>query len=249
MKRFLTAFFALLPSKLAHLFLKMIGHKISWSAKIGLSFIYVDELTLQEGSKIGHFNFLKVDSITLSKKALIRNLNYFKGPIRVFLGEKSIIGRLNKFTRAYSPVTYGESSLRLGTGTGITYGNFFDLTCSVTFGDHNQVAGKGGQFWTHGYIHAKEGVERIRIDGEISIGNNVYIGTRCTFNPGISVSNSINIGGNSVISKSLTKSGMYVNQPLRFVESDIENVRTKYVKIEDKALAEEVYTKNRKEHD
>lgn len=249
MKKLLTAFFALLPSKLANLFLKMLGHKISWSAKIGLSFVYVNSLTLEKNSRIGHFNFIKVDGATLCEKAVIMNLNYFKGPIRIFLGEKSIIGRLNKFTRAYNPVTYDESCLRLESGTGITYGNFFDLTCSVTFGSNSQIAGKGSQFWTHGYIHAIEGEERVRIDGEIIIGNNVYIGTRCLFNPGVSISDGINIGGNSVISKNLTKSGMYVNQPLRFVESNIENVRNKYVKVDRENLVEEVYTKSEKADD
>ena len=91
--RFLTALFSLLPSKLANLFLKLLGHKISWNSKIGLSILYVKSLTLDENSKIGHFNFLIVDSVKLSDQAVIKNLNLFKGPITVFLGRKSRIGR------------------------------------------------------------------------------------------------------------------------------------------------------------
>ena len=180
--RFLTALFSLLPSKLANLFLKLLGHKISWNSKIGLSILYVKSLTLDENSKIGHFNFLIVESIKLSDQAVIKNLNLFKGPITVFLGKKSRIGRFNKFRRAYSPITYGKSSLYIEDGTGITYHNFFDLTCSITFGKNSQVAGKGSQFWTHGYMHSNSGTERIRVDGEIIIGDNVYVGTRCVFN-------------------------------------------------------------------
>jgi len=245
MKKFFTAFFALFPSKIPHLFLKMLGHKISWKSKIGFSFLFVNMLELEEFSKIGHFNFIKLDILKMSKKSVIKNLNYFKGPIKVFLKEKSIVGRLNKFTRAYSPVNYDTSSLKIGTGTGITHGNFFDLTCNISFGAHSQVAGIGSQFWTHGYIHAKEGSDRIRVDGDIHIGSNVYIGTKCLFNPGVNIASAINIGGNSVISKDLIKSGMYANQPLRYIEMDIEKTKSKLKKVSTKGLLDDVYTKNK----
>jgi acetyltransferase-like isoleucine patch superfamily enzyme len=245
MKKFLTAFFALLPSKFPHLFLKILGHKISWKSKIGFSILLVDKLELNNFSSIGHFNFIKVTSLKMDKGSIIKNLNYFKGPIMVCLGDKSIIGRLNKFTRGFSSVTYGKSSLTLGAGTGITYSNFLDLTCSITFGNHSQVAGMGSQFWTHGYVHAKEGVDRIIVYGDITIGNNVYIGTSCLFNPGVSVANAINIGGNSSISKDLKISGMYVNQPLRYIEMDMETTKAKLQKVEIPGLLDKVYSKNK----
>lgn len=246
MKKVLTVFFALFPSKLAHIFLKILGHKIDWSSRIGLSFIYVEELNLGKHSKIGHLNFIKVKAVELDEKAVIRSLNFFKGPFHIKLNEDAAIGKQNRFQRSKPPITYGDSILTAGKGTRITTGNYFDLTRSITFGEHSQVAGMGTQFWTHGYIHAKKGVDRIRIDGAISIGNNVYIGTRCVLNPGIQIADAINIGGNSVVSKSLTKSGMYVNQPLRYVASDINEIRSKYSKVTTEKLIEEVYTKERK---
>jgi acetyltransferase-like isoleucine patch superfamily enzyme len=126
-----------------------------------------------------------------------------------------------------------------------TYDNFFDLTCSIRFGKNTQVAGKGSQFWTHGYMHANSGTERIRVDGEIIIGDNVYVGTKCVFNPGVKVSNAINIGGNSVISKDLNESGMYVNQSLRYLKKDAQEVRERLTRVSEKNLTEEIYTKNR----
>jgi len=245
MKKILTTFFTILPSKLPHLFLKMLGHKINWKAKIGFSLLFVDKLELNEYSCIGHLNFINITDLKMANGSIIKNLNYFKGPINVCLGEKSIIGRLNKFTRALSSVTYGKSVLKLGAGTGITYRNFLDLTCSITFGSHSQVAGMGSQFWTHGYVHAKEGVDRIRVDGDIVIGNNVYIGTSCLFNPGVSVANAINIGGNSSVSKDLKTSGMYVNQPLRCIEMDIETIKARLQKIKTPGLLDTVYSKNK----
>ncbi|MFY0603974.1 MAG: hypothetical protein JXQ93_08490 [Flavobacteriaceae bacterium] len=246
MKRIGTALFALLPSKLAHLFLKMMGHKISWKSKIGFSFIYTDSIELKDTAKIGHFNFIKVDKISLGENAVIKSLNFFKGPFNIILKEEARIGKQNRFQRATSTVSYGISELIIGKGTGITSRNYLDLMQSIIFGEHSQVAGIGTQFWTHGYIHASKGVERIRIDGQIIIGNNVYIGSRCIFNPGVIVKDAINIGGNSVISKDLNQSGMYVNQPLRYIDTDIHKAREKFLKVDDDLLIEEVYFRTKK---
>lgn len=53
------------------------------------------------------------------------------------------------------------------------------------------------------------------MDGEIKIGDNCYIGSRCIFMPGVKVCNDVIVGAGSCVSKSLTKKGVYVNQPLR----------------------------------
>ena len=245
MKKLATVFFALLPSKLAHLFLKMMGHQISWKSKIGISIIYVDSLKLEANSRIGHFNFIKINNVYLSENAMIKMLNFFKGPFDLKLFEDAIIGKQNRFQRGKSSVSYGVSELILGRGTGITSGNYLDLTQSILFGEHSQVAGIGTQFWTHGYMHANEGIERIRVDGEIVVGDNVYIGTRCVFNPGVKVVNAVNIGGNSVISKDLTEPGMYVNQSLRYIKTDIEKTKLKLTRVTGENLIEEVYTKGK----
>jgi acetyltransferase-like isoleucine patch superfamily enzyme len=97
--------------------------------------------------------------------------------------------------------------------------------------------------WTHGYYHADKGPERIRIDGEIKIGDNVYIGSSCIFNPGVVVSNSIHLGGGSVISKSLVKPGMYVTQGLRFIDNNIESIKNKLESVKEDNLMDNVYLK------
>lgn len=43
------------------------------------------------------------------------------------------------------------------------------------------------------------------MDGEIKIGDNCYIGSRCIFMPGVKVCNDIIVGAGSCVSKSLTK--------------------------------------------
>lgn len=198
---------------------------------------------MESGSKTGVFNFFKINTLILGKDAFIKELNYFKGPFNVVIGDQSGIGRQNKFRRSNFPVSYSRAELTLGTHSFLTSNNFFDLTKSIFFGDNTQLGGIDSQFWTHGYMHADTGKERIRIDGEIIIKNNVYIGSRCLFNPGVTVSNAINIGGNSVISKDLEQPGMYVNQQLRYIKVNINDVKNKLKKVEEKALKEEIYTK------
>lgn len=185
-----------------------------------------------------------MNSIQLKENAAIRNFNFFKGPFKIDLSEETNIGKQNTFLRGNHKVSFGNSILSVGKGTRITSANHFDLTKSITFGEFSQVAGINTQFWTHGYLHADEGKERIRIDGEINIGNNVYIGSRCLINPGVTVANAINIGGNSVVSKDLLKSGMYVNQKLRYLENNIEKARSKFNRVKEENLIDEVYEKS-----
>lgn len=245
MKKYLTFIICLIVpfSFMRVLFLRLLGHEVHNSCKIGINFILINNIILKEKSSIGYFNFIKVHSLFMGKESKVKNLNYFKGPLEIKLQENAGIGNQNKFRRAYSPLTYGSSVFVLGTNSHIAANHFFDITKSILFGNNSQVAGINSQFWTHGYYHDSVGSDRIRIDGEISIGNNVYVGSGCIFNPGVKVSNAIHIGSGSVISKNLEKKGMYVNQGLRFIENDIDKVKSKTVKVEGYNLMEEVYTK------
>ena len=117
-----------------------------------------------------------------------------------------------------------------------------DLTKSITLGDFVTIGGHAGQFWTHGFVHAPSGADRIRVDGEIVIGDNVYIGSRCTFNPGVYIASGISLGANSCISKSLLVKGMYVSQGLRYVPQDFEKIKARLKKTPS-SLSSPVYEK------
>jgi acetyltransferase-like isoleucine patch superfamily enzyme len=244
MKRILTFLFGCIPINGVKIFLlRAIGHDISYKAKIGVSLYFVKHIKVNQNAKIKSFNFLKLNELYLEENAFIGKFNIIKGPFKVHLEPKAGISKSNKIRRAYAPITYGEASLHLGSNSIIVSDHFLDLTRSVVIGSNSIVAGIGTQFWTHGYYHADEGVDRIRIDGEIKIGDNVYIGSKCLFNPGVRVENSIHIGGGSVISKNLVKSGMYVSQGLRYIENDINHVKAKLKKVDADNLIEQVYTK------
>lgn len=244
MKKALTLIFCFIPINFVKVFLlNIIGHKISYSARIGLSYIFVEKLILGDNSNIKHFNYLKVSKVHLEKGSFIKNLNYIKGHFSLKLEENAGISNQNKIRRAYPPVVTDSAELHVGKNSIIVSNHFLDITRSIFIGENSILAGIRSQLWTHGYYHADEGKDRVRIDGEIKIGDNVYIGSSCIFNPGVKVSNAIHIGSGSVISKDLEKPGMYVNQGLRFIDNNLENIKTKLKRVDDKRLVEEVYTK------
>lgn len=245
MKSFFTAIICLFPiNAIKVLLLNLIGHDISGSVKVGFSLVFCPKMELAKGTRIGHFNLIKINKLELSEKSYIKHFNYFKGPFSLILKEKSGITYQNRIRRSYSPVSYGDAMLYLGQNSFIVSNHLLDVTKSITIGDNSILAGLGSQIWTHGYYHANEGPDRVRIDGEVKIGDNVYIGSRCVFNPGVKVAKAIHIGAGSVISKDLLEPGMYVGQALRYLDNNIENIKERLTKVDSKDLIETVYLKD-----
>ncbi len=246
MKPLITSLITLLiPINFIKIFLlRLIGHTIPYSSKIGFSFIMVKYIKLDMNSKIGHFNYIKIDSLDMKEDAFIKHLNIIKGPFILVIKQKGSMSNQNKIRRSKFPITYGVSKFEIGKNTQIVSNQFLDLTRSIILGENTQIAGIGAQFWTHGYMHF-DGHKRIRIDGEIIIGDNVYIGSRCIFNAGVKVSNDIIIGSNSTISKNLTEKGLYVNQALRHIIKEKKIDISKFQKVKYKNLIDEVYEINK----
>lgn len=237
----LTTFF--IPSAIAVLILRLLGHKVGTKVKIGFSFLCCNKITIGNNVKIGHLNLFLNDKTFLSEHSIIGYFNILKGPFTLDLKKQAALGNKNYFTRGALGITYAESKLSLGVLTKITTDHHLDLTNSIIIGDYSILAGIRSQMWTHGYYHAERGKDRIRIDGQITIGDNVYIGSGCIFNPGVVVANSIHIGSGTVISKNIDKPGMYVGQELRYIENDIEIVKSKLTKVDGFNLVEQVYRK------
>ncbi len=243
--KFVTAIICFLfPVKLSFWLLNLLGHEVHHSARIGFSFLVVPKLTLKEKTRIGHFNFIKVNSLFIDKEGYIEKYNKITGPIDVTLAVTAAIGNSNKIYRAPLGITYGKSILYLGILSKITGNHRLDCTRSITMGDYSILAGHNSQLWTHGYTHDKEGPGRYRVDGEIEIGSNVYIGSMCVINAGLKIADKIVVGSNSCVSKSLLEQGTYVSQALRFIPYDASlDPREKYHKINGYSLCEDVYEK------
>ncbi|WP_373032501.1 hypothetical protein [Sulfurovum sp.] len=230
MKIKIAAFISLLfpPCKIKNMLLSLVGWKIAPHVKIGFSYICVKHVSLGEKSSVGHGNYIKVDCLYLEESAYIQKFNQIYGPLIVVLKKQAAIGNLNKIVRAKHPVSWGHSMLKLGELSKVTSKHTIDCMRPVVFGDFSTLAGYNSQIWSHGFMHALTGPGRYRVDGSISIGDNVYIGSGSILNPGIKIVNGVIIGSNSSISKSLLKSGLYVNQSLRFVEFEYDQGIQKY---------------------
>jgi acetyltransferase-like isoleucine patch superfamily enzyme len=244
MKKITTALLAfVLPSFIATPLLRLLGHQIGSKVRIGFSWLSLDMLNLGNGVQIGHFNLIINNSLRLEDNTKIGYLNILKGPFGVEMKKQAAIGNKNYFTRGPEGVSYGKSELSLGEWTKITVGHHFDLTQSISFGNYSILAGLGSQLWTHGYYHADKGLDRIRIDGNIEVGDNVYVGSSVIFNPGVVIGSRIHIGSGAVISKDLKDPGMYVNQSLRYIDNNLEKVKSRLRPVEGVELVEEVYRK------
>ena len=233
-----------IPIKLSRFILNRLGHNINKSAKIGCSLIWGTKLNLGPNCKIGNFNIISVVNLEMQNGSLIRNMNIIYGLFTVILSKDSRIGKQNNITRSKSKsIVIGVSQLYIGELSCITKKTIIDLTSSLTIGNFSQIGGVGTQIWTHGYIHATSGPDRFRVDGSVNIGNNVYIGSSCLLNPGVSIGDSINIGGNSTVSKDLLTPGMYVSQPLRYLDKDYDTIKDHFQEVLNYNLIEKVYKK------
>ena len=57
------------------------------------------------------------------------------------------------------------------------------------------------------------------LDGDISIGNNVFIGAHCTFLPGTKVGDNVLIAANSVVRGELESNSMYGGTPVNKIKT------------------------------
>jgi acetyltransferase-like isoleucine patch superfamily enzyme len=243
MRRSLTLILAFLfPTWLISWILNLLGHEVSGSARIGFSIISLSgKLTLRERARIRHSNVIHVNSLFIDKEGHIGRLNTLRGPLDIELAKQAAIGNGNKIYRAPAPVSYGSAILKLGVLSKITGNHRLDCMRSIVIGDYSTVAGHDTQVWTHAYYHDQEGPGRFRVDGEVIIGNNVNIGSRCVIMGGVTIANAVVVGANSCVSKSLLVTGIYVNQPLRLIDSPQGSAMSKFRKVDGVDVCEIVY--------
>jgi len=226
MRTTLTAIIALLlPSKLAIPLLNRLGHKIHCSASIGFSLLFCRRIFLGKDTRIGNFNLVRINKLLMREGAFIKSFNRMRGPINLLMQSEASISNSNSMYRAEVPVNYSLATLKLGELGQIVSKNHLDLTRNIEIGDNTTVGGLGSQFWTHGLFHDRTGRRQMRADGPIKIGNNVYAGSGCKFNPGIYIADGIFLGSSVCVSKSLETPGMYVSQPLRHIERKVGDIK------------------------
>ncbi|WP_131185416.1 acyltransferase [Stutzerimonas kirkiae] len=246
LKVFVTGFFCFIlpPCEFKNWLLSVFGWQMGSNCRVGFSWISTKRVRLANGARVGHANLIVADALFLANNAYIGHLNRVTGPLWLVLDEQAGVGNQNKIVRAQNGVSWGHAICRLGKWSKITVEHIVDCTRSVTIGDYSILAGRGSQLWTHGYLHAPQGLGRFRIDGSIRIGSNVYIGSACVFNAGVHVADAITIGASSCVARSLDVPGLYVSQPLRHIELNYEEAARRHPEVQVEGLVERVVNKH-----
>jgi acetyltransferase-like isoleucine patch superfamily enzyme len=157
--------------------------RIGKNVQIGLSYIQANQITLSDNVTIGHFN-------------IIRRLNNLQ------LGHNSQLGNFNQifYSGALEDRSTNESAvLNIGDRSVITSHHFIDLDGIVEIGSDTIIGGRDSQIWSHQWIQKGSSFEKTR--QKITIGNNVYIGSRTTLLNGCTIPNQSIIGACSVVNK------------------------------------------------
>lgn len=244
LRQCLTAMVCLLvPGCLGRAGLRALGHRIAPGVRIAPSLVLTPGLWLGQGSAIGWGNVVWVRRLVLRDGARIGRTNYLRGPFSLALGRGSEVGNRNVVTRARGGVSYGPARFRLGSYSKITSGHMIDCMRSVSFGERSILAGKGSQLWTHGYVHTPSDRSRARVDGGISVGDDVFIGSMCCVSPGIRIHNAVTIGSLSSVARPIDEAGLYVSAPLRRLATTPEERLGRLERVEEPDLVEPVYRK------
>ncbi|MBR5296189.1 MAG: acyltransferase [Clostridia bacterium] len=123
-------------------------------------------------------------------------------------------------------VSYEKYAKKLGVNIGkkcqlLGRPSFGSEPYLVTLGDHVMLAGAGTQFITHEGAHwvlKGKDPEKYRHTfgyGRITVGNNVYIGTRCTILRGVTIGDNVIVGACTVVNKDLPSGGVYAGVPAK----------------------------------
>lgn len=198
---------------LRHLFYRLFfRYKILGNSKIG-AFNYIDcaELTLNDAN-IGFLNQLIVEKLELGSGSYINNRNRIKNLNRLTIDTNGLISKGNFIGGAKKGAPsflFELQNLQLGKRSEVQRHNYFDILRPVIIGDNVVFGGEGSEIWTHGFE-----TDRTMLTGEVTFGNNIFIGSKCIFTKNIVITNDVTIAPGSVVYKSITEKGIYSTHQL-----------------------------------
>ena len=102
-----------------------------------------------------------------------------------------------------------KCNLYIGAHSLVTVRHSLDCTDEIVIGDNVVFGGTDTQVWTHGFD-----VNRNMITGIIVIGNDIYIGSRCTICQNVSICDQTVVGAATCVSRNISESGFYVSNQL-----------------------------------
>ena len=190
----------------------VLGYNIDFHSKVGfLSVIVCNKVNLCR-CRIGMLNYISCVELTMKEGAWINNFNKVLLLNKLYLDKGAGIKNKNAVTGLYeeSFETRDNCNLILGESSLITNQHGVDCTSEVIIGSNVVVAGSATQIWTHGFDH-----KRNMILKPLTIGDNVYVGSRSLLLGGV-ICNDVVIGAGTTVSKTITKPGLYVSNKLEY---------------------------------
>lgn len=207
MNRFLRALFLLMmPSNL-------ISYVYGKKLQIGFSLIIVDDFICEGGVKIGHFNLVFIKKLNMNKDSHIGKFNYIKGGFTMSLGKRAEIKIGNKVSGPFNRIK--NHLFKMGDMSSIQTNHIVDMTGNIVIGNNVLFAGVGSQIWTHHFQFAPGDIwSRNEVVGDVKIGDNVIVNSRCTLCDHIVIGSGIVVAANTCIYKNLLEPGLYVGSSI-----------------------------------
>jgi len=174
-----------LPQPFKRTVYRLLGWEVSSSARIGLSYLDAEHVSLGPGAVIGHFN-------------IVRNLRRFE------MGSGAYIKHLNDFFGGMPTTTFPDREFRLGDRSLVMSRHFFDVSGRVTIGRDCILGGRDSQFWSHSRF-ARAGVPSLE-PRELIIEDRVYTGARVTIVHCV-LPRGATVGAGAVVTKSFAAEG------------------------------------------
>ena len=194
------------------------NYDIDYKSKVGAFTIINAEKVKITNAVIGMFNYIKVELISMEESSNINKFNRIKNLYQLKLGERSRIYDKNFIAGGPENINekgfdFREQKVILGKDSAVNRNNYFDVVRPIIIGDNVVFGGVGTQIWTHGFD-----VHRTMLIGSVEFGNDIFIGSSCTFTKGISVADGVTIGPSSVIYKSIDEKGVYSTHKIEKVK-------------------------------
>jgi acetyltransferase-like isoleucine patch superfamily enzyme len=189
MRRLLAVLLVVLPKPLKRSFARFaLGWDIHPTAKLGLSLIFADQVTMGAGAGIGRFNVItQLEELRLGDHASIGSRNRIKG--------------WAKSTGAFPHSPKRRCALIMGKYALITVGHEIDCCDRVELGDFAAIAGFNCTVLTHGL----DMVRNRFVTAPVEIGEYAGILTNCLMLSGTRVPDRSVVSAGSVVATKLTK--------------------------------------------
>lgn len=156
---------------------------------------------------------------------------------------KKILGVNNTIKPPHKTLldTLKENGLKVGTNFNMLPECIIDYShCwHITIGDNVTLAPR-----VHILAHdasTKNYLNHTKVKN-VTIGNNVFIGTSSVIMPGVSIGNDVIIGAGSVVTKDVPENSVYVGNPARFVCDTSEYISKQKLEMSEGNTFDEAYT-------